>query len=84
MRVSLASALMGVVVWAADRYIGVPLGTSKLARMADLAITIPLGFGVLYATCRMLKVTELDDAMRGLAGPLQRVFPFLRVRIPRQ
>jgi putative peptidoglycan lipid II flippase len=83
-RVCVASALMGVVVWAADRSIGVPLGTSKLARLVDLAITIPLGFGVLYATCRVLHVTELDDAMRGLAGPLQRVFPFLRVRIPKQ
>jgi putative peptidoglycan lipid II flippase len=83
-RVSLASALMGIVVWAANRYIGAPLGTTKLARLANLAITIPLGFGVLYTACRMLHVTELDDAIRGLAGPLQRVFPFLRARIPKQ
>jgi putative peptidoglycan lipid II flippase len=83
-RVSLASALMGVAVWAANRYVGEPLGTTKLARLANLAITIPLGFGVLHATYRALRVTELDDAMRGLAGPLQRVFPFLRARIPKQ
>jgi hypothetical protein len=75
---------MGVAVWAANRYVGEPLGTTKLARLANLAITIPLGFGVLHATYRALRVTELDDAMRGLAGPLQRVFPFLRARIPKQ
>ena len=83
-RVSLSSALMGVVVWAADRYIGGPLGSTKVARLANLAITIPLGFGVLYTTYRMLHITELDDAMRGLGGTLQRVFPFVRARIPKQ
>jgi hypothetical protein len=73
-----------VVVWCSTTYIGGPLGTSKLARLADLAISIPVGLIVLYTACRALRITELDDAIQGIAGPLQRRLPFLRARISKQ
>jgi putative peptidoglycan lipid II flippase len=83
-RVSLASALMGAAIWCSSRYLAGPLGTSKLARLTDLAVSIPLGLAVLYGACRALHVTELDDALQGIAGPLQRRLPFLRARISKQ
>ncbi|HYP06587.1 MAG TPA: murein biosynthesis integral membrane protein MurJ [Bryobacteraceae bacterium] len=84
LRVSFASALMGAVVWCSTTYLGRPLGTSKLARVADLAVSIPLGMAVLYAAYKALRITELDSAIGGIAGPLQRALPFLRARISKQ
>ena len=82
--VSAASALMGAAVWV-DQYVSaVRSGTSKLARLTDLAISIPLGLMVLYGSCRILGVTELDMALNGVAGPLQRRLHFLRARISKQ
>jgi hypothetical protein len=83
-RVSFASALMGAVVWCSTTYIAATIGTSKLARLADLGVSIPVGLVVLYTMCRTLRVTELDDALAGIAGPLQRSVPFLRARISKQ
>jgi len=83
-RVSLASALMGAAVWASSHLVANNFGVSKLARIADLAISIPIGIAVLYAACRWMGVTELDMAISGIAGPLQRRAPFLRARISKQ
>jgi putative peptidoglycan lipid II flippase len=83
-RVSMASALMGVSVWACSTYIAGPLGTSKIARLTDLAISIPLGMVVLYGACQALGITELDDAIASIARPLQQRLPFLRARISKQ
>ena len=47
-RVSVASALMGGVVWLSSYGIIGALGTSKLARLIDLAVSIPMGLIVLY------------------------------------
>jgi putative peptidoglycan lipid II flippase len=83
-RVSAASALMGLSVWITSHYVSHTFGLSKLARITDLAISIPVGMAVLYACCRLLGVTELDTALAGIAGPLQRRLPFLRARISKQ
>jgi len=48
------------------------LGTSRWGRVADLAVSIPVGLVVFYAACRRLRVTELDLATRSLAGPILR------------
>jgi putative peptidoglycan lipid II flippase len=82
--VSVASALMGLAVWTTNYLVTLQLGTSKLARLTDLAISIPTGMLVLYASCRMLGVTELDTALNGILGPLHRRLPWLRARISKQ
>jgi hypothetical protein len=80
-RVVCASGTMAVAVWASSRAIENWLGISKTARLIDLAISIPLGLMVLYASCRALRVPELDMSVNALAGPLGRRFPFLRDKI---
>lgn len=83
-RVSAASALMGLTVWLTSAYMVSQFGISKLARIIDLAVSIPAGMAVLYTACRLMGVVELDMAIQGIAGPLQRRLPFLRARISKQ
>jgi putative peptidoglycan lipid II flippase len=69
-KIVLASAVMGVAVLLSSHGIQSTLGADRLARLADLAISIPLGILVFYAACRLLRVSELDLATRALAGPI--------------
>ena len=84
MQVSVASLMMGVAVWVCHQWGVNTFGTSKIARVIDLAISIPVGLAVLYLSCKLLRVAELDMTMRAVAGPLQRRIPFLRARISKQ
>jgi putative peptidoglycan lipid II flippase len=70
--VSAASAVMGAAVWTSSHFIRAWLGSRQLAYLADIAISIPLGVAVLYGACRVLRVPELEFAMRALAGPVAR------------
>ena len=63
---------MGVAVWLSSHGIEGWLGIGRLARLVDLAVSIPLGMVVFYAACRALRVSELDLAARALADPLNR------------
>ena len=83
-RVSAASALMGAAVWITSRSVSVVVGTSKIGRLTDLAISIPAGLMVLYGMCKMLEIKELDIAMNSVAGTLQRRLRFPRARISKQ
>jgi putative peptidoglycan lipid II flippase len=83
-RVTVASTIMGALVWASSSGIVYLLGKSKLARLIDLAVSIPVGLVVLYFCCRLLHVSELDAAIRAVAGPLQRRLPFPRAKIANQ
>jgi putative peptidoglycan lipid II flippase len=83
-RVTLASALMGAAVWLCSRGVVEVLGTSKIARLLNLGVSIPAGLVVLYICCRLLRVNEFDAAIRAVAGPLQRRLPFLRGKIANQ
>jgi putative peptidoglycan lipid II flippase len=71
-KITLSSAVMGAVVWLADRFVEGRLGVDRLARLADLAVSIPLGILVFYGLCRALRVSELELAARALADPLAR------------
>lgn len=73
-RIAAASLLMGLVVLASSRFVTARLGTKLTGHLADLAISIPLGLLVFWLGCRLLRVAELDLAMRSIAGPLQRRF----------
>jgi putative peptidoglycan lipid II flippase len=72
LKVSLASAVMGAVVFGSSRGMEKWLGASQLARMADLAVSLPLGLAVFYAMCSVLGVNELDMAIRAFAAPIRR------------
>lgn len=71
-KIAVASAMMGAVVWLANRFVESRLGTDRLARLTDLAVSIPLGILVFYGLCRALRVSELELAARALADPLAR------------
>jgi putative peptidoglycan lipid II flippase len=80
-KISVASMVMGAAIWASSTAMKNWLGVSAKARLADLAISIPIGLIVLYVVCRLIKVSELELALKSLAGPLQRRLPFLRDKI---
>jgi putative peptidoglycan lipid II flippase len=67
-----ASAVMGAAVLLSSHFIQAWLGVSRLARLVDLAVSIPLGLLVFYAACRALTVSELELAARALRNPLAR------------
>lgn len=68
----LASLAMSAAVLASSRAIAHWAGTGFLARLADLAVSIPLGLVVLYAIARALRIEELEMARRALASPIAR------------
>jgi putative peptidoglycan lipid II flippase len=76
-KIVLASGIMGGAVWLADHFIESRLGLGRLARLTDLAVSIPLGILVFYGACVLFRVSELELATRALADPLVRR---LRVR----
>ena len=71
-KVSLASAMMGAVIFATSRGMAMWLGVSQFARLADLAVSIPAGLAVYYAGCRMLGLSDIDGVIRAFAGPIRR------------
>jgi len=71
-KVGLASIVMGAVVALASGGMEWWLGVSQLARLADLALSIPVGLAVFYGMCRAMGLTELDLAIRAVASPIRR------------
>jgi putative peptidoglycan lipid II flippase len=71
-KIAAASAVMGAAILLSDRFTEAWLGVDRLARVADLAISIPLGLLIFYAGCRVLRVSELELAARALGDPLAR------------
>jgi putative peptidoglycan lipid II flippase len=71
-KITVASALMGCCAAASSHWIGVWLGAGTLARLTDLAISMPTGVLVFYGACRLLKIRELDVATKSLLAPLGR------------
>jgi putative peptidoglycan lipid II flippase len=80
-RVTVASAAMGIAVYGSSQSVRWSMGTSKLAYVVDLAVSIPVGLMVLYWGCRLLQVSELDTAFQTVLGPIRRRVPFLRAKI---
>jgi putative peptidoglycan lipid II flippase len=71
-KIAAASALMGGACFVSTRLVEHWMGLSRLARVTDLAVTVPLGLIVFYGTCRILKLPELESARRALIEPLAR------------
>jgi len=71
-KIALASAVMGGAVALSSRMVEDWLGAGRLARLADLAVSVPLGVAAFYQMCRITRVAELEAGIRVLAGPLAR------------
>jgi len=72
LKISGASLAMAAAVFASSHGMEHWLGVAQLARLADLAVSIPLGLAVYYGACRALGVTELDLAAGAFTAPLRR------------
>ena len=68
-QIAIASAVMGLAVALASRSIEAWIGTRRLALLANLAISIPVGAAAFYAMCRVMKVAELEMAGRAVVSP---------------
>jgi putative peptidoglycan lipid II flippase len=55
-----AAAVMGLACRASSGLIHWAAGAGKLAQLADVAVSIPLGAAIFYAAARALKVEELE------------------------
>jgi putative peptidoglycan lipid II flippase len=71
-KVSLASAIMGAAIFASSRGVATWLGVSQMARLADLAVSLPVGLAVYYGSCRTLGLAEIDAVIHAFARPIQR------------
>jgi len=67
-----ASAGMGLACYLSSRGVHHWLGARKIAQIADVVISIPLGALVYYALCRAMRVAELEAVWGALAVPLAR------------
>jgi len=63
---------MGAVCYASSHLLRGWLGIGKVARLADLGVSIPLGVAVFYAAARALRIAELEMAGAALPFPLAR------------
>ncbi len=71
-KIILAAAVMGLATWASSSLMGSRFGFSRVARLADLAVSIPVGAGVFYALCRALRVKELAVLRNAVFSPVAR------------
>jgi hypothetical protein len=71
-KVGAASLAMAGIVWLSSRFMAAHAGISQLGRLADLAVSIPLGLAIFYGVCRGLGVTDIDMAVRAFAAPIRR------------
>jgi putative peptidoglycan lipid II flippase len=72
-KICMASLIMAAVVKISSGSIQSWLGESRLGRLTDLAVSIPLGVAVFWAVCRVAKVPELESAGRAVVAPLARL-----------
>jgi putative peptidoglycan lipid II flippase len=80
-KVAAAAAVMGAVCWGSSHLIREIAGIGRLARIADLAVSIPLGIAVFYYAARAMRVTELEMAGAAVAGPVLRRLGIARDRL---
>jgi putative peptidoglycan lipid II flippase len=73
LKIVAASALMGAICFASSHLFRGWLGIGKLARLVDLAVSIPLGLAVFYGATRALRITELEAAAVAISRPLKRI-----------
>lgn len=80
-KVSVASAVMGLAVWAMSRGFHALFQHLAVARLFDIGVAIPVGAVIVYTLCRFLRVEELEMATRALGGPILHRFPALAAKL---
>jgi len=81
LKIGLASVVMGGAVALSSHWITLGLGGTRWARLVDLAVSIPVGAGVFSGLCRLLRVAELEAALRAVSAPLERAVGRPRAKI---
>lgn len=71
-KVTLASSAMALVTWIVTSILLGRAGSSQLAHLMNLVVSIPAGVLVFYGVCRWLGVDELAMAVRAFTAPLER------------
>jgi putative peptidoglycan lipid II flippase len=74
MKIVFASAAMGAAVYGSNAFIIGHFGVGRLAHLTNLLISMPLGVGVFYLGCRLLRVSELDLAARAMPESVKRFY----------
>jgi putative peptidoglycan lipid II flippase len=80
-QIAVASLAMGIAVALASHGIEAWLGTRRLARLLNLALSIPFGVAVFYSVSKALRVAELEMATSALVAPVLRWMSRRRDRI---
>ena len=76
LKIGAASAVMGACCWACAGAVEAAFGIGTfVGRLAALAVSVPLGVGVLYSLCRAMGLAELDLAQRAILARLGSRFP---------
>ncbi len=71
LRIGAASSVMGVCCWTLAELVESWIGPGTfVGRLAALAVTVPVGVGVLYGLCRAMRLPELDLAQRAVLARL--------------
>jgi putative peptidoglycan lipid II flippase len=66
LRIVAAAVVMGAAIAGSSHLITTSAGTGRLGSFIDVAVSIPLGFGVFWLVSRLLRVPELALAVRAL------------------
>ena len=70
-KISLASAVMGACCWVCAHFIEAAMGPGTfVGRLAALLISVPVGVGLIYWLCQLLRVPELDLARTAILARL--------------
>jgi hypothetical protein len=80
-KISAASLLMGAACAISSHWMGQWAGFSRLARTADLAVSVPFGLLVFYGTAKLFHLPEIESANRAFVAPLARRLGFIHVKI---
>jgi putative peptidoglycan lipid II flippase len=81
LKILASSALMGAACALSSRSIQHWIGVSRMARVADLAVSVPLGLIVFLGAAKLFRLPELEAARRALIAPLARRLGQGRVKI---
>ncbi|HET9318789.1 MAG TPA: murein biosynthesis integral membrane protein MurJ [Bryobacteraceae bacterium] len=81
LKITAASALMGAACMISSRLVQHWLGVARLARVIDLAVSVPLGLIFFLVAAKLFRLSELESARRALVAPLARRLGWDRVKI---
>ena len=69
LKIGAASAIMGLCCWGSAGAVETVVGPGTFTgRLFALALSVPLGMGVLYGLCRAMRIPDLDRAQRAILG----------------